>query len=416
MFIPDWAKEEKEPNQTFVDQDQNPHAPEPPKHSLQDQYKAASSDVDVSRAQEEADRNNLTTNLLRSLSQIAAAPSVARGGKGVDNSLYDSLIKGNNDRVARAEQARKDRTDSLLMQDKLGQQEKERDFQGKVQAHQEGQWAIAADRAPGGKTAKSMMVYARAKGIKLPAEAENLSTDDLWNIIKEEEKAKSSNSDDGFLDKFSIRNADNTESRWGVKKDGTKVLLGSGVTASQSSQNAKLGTAAKEAEAAYQTKDKLVDGILKQYDEAAKEGLFGSVGPLGGRIADVKERIGLSTGPASDDLRTKLDMDVVDYLRRVSGAQATNEEYARIRSLMARPTQTKAALEHKLKTAVDYAHKVANEKRAAAGLPALGASVGPTPPKQSPQDFPRTVRKSDGTTATVSNEKEMEEAKQEGFE
>ena len=163
VFIPDWAKEDKEPNQTFEDQGQNTPAPPPPKPSLQDQYKAASSDVDVNRAQEEADRNNLTTNLLRSLSQIAAAPSVARGGKGADNSLYDSLIKGNNDRVARAEQARKDRTDSLLTQDKLGQQEKER-------AHQEKQWSRQED--VNGPAATSAKTWLKAAMIGKAKEAE----------------------------------------------------------------------------------------------------------------------------------------------------------------------------------------------------------------------------------------------------
>jgi hypothetical protein len=131
--------------------------------SLEDRYKAAADDADVKAMRDNVNGNDMWINMIRGLGQIATAPSVARGGKGIDDSTFDSLIKQNDAKVTQAEQARKNRMEGVLDTDKLSQLGVDRAFEAKDRAHKEKTMSAADKDAEDNANPMSLKSLARAR-------------------------------------------------------------------------------------------------------------------------------------------------------------------------------------------------------------------------------------------------------------
>ena len=117
--------------------------------SILEKYRAASDTTDVDAAVADARSDRTVANVAQALEGMGRARSVARGAKGVDPSFYQGLKSDADARVAEARQGRKDRVDSVLKEDALGWQEKERtrqegdwSFQDKERGQKEKGWAV----------------------------------------------------------------------------------------------------------------------------------------------------------------------------------------------------------------------------------------------------------------------------------
>lgn len=94
---------------------------------LMKKYQDASGTEDVQAAERSSGRQRMVANIGQALEGWARAESMARGGAGVNNGLYDSIRSGADKSVAEARQGRKDRIDSVLKEDELGWTAKERE-------------------------------------------------------------------------------------------------------------------------------------------------------------------------------------------------------------------------------------------------------------------------------------------------
>jgi hypothetical protein len=94
--------------------------------AILEKYRAASDSADVDKAADEAKRNRTIANVAQALEGMGRARSMARGAKGVDAGFYEGLKSDADKSLAEARAKRKDRMDSVLTEDSLGWQDRER--------------------------------------------------------------------------------------------------------------------------------------------------------------------------------------------------------------------------------------------------------------------------------------------------
>lgn len=96
---------------------------------LMQKWKSASDDSEVSKARESADSTSRNMGILTGIGQALTASSRARGGDGFNDSVLKAVAQNARQKVGDAQQARQDRMNGVLTEDKLQQQgvERERD-------------------------------------------------------------------------------------------------------------------------------------------------------------------------------------------------------------------------------------------------------------------------------------------------
>ena len=137
-YMDPWKDEEEE-----VTPATEPHEPKPidvgsPETSFKDplvrehlleRYRKAADDSDVKAARDSANSTSKWMGVAEGIGKILTANSVARGGQQFDGSVLRGVAQNALRKVADAQQARQDRMNSVLTEDKLQQQggERERD-------------------------------------------------------------------------------------------------------------------------------------------------------------------------------------------------------------------------------------------------------------------------------------------------
>jgi len=97
---------------------------------LMKKYAQAADDADVRQAREDADDTTRNMGIMTGIGQMLTAKGKSRGGAGFDDSVFKSLAANARHKVGDAQQARQDRMNSVLTEDKLQQQGVERDREG----------------------------------------------------------------------------------------------------------------------------------------------------------------------------------------------------------------------------------------------------------------------------------------------
>ena len=112
-------------------------------------YRQAADTTDVDAAADTAQRGRTVANVGQALEGMFRAKSMARGAKGVDAGFYEGLKNDADKDLAAVRQTRKDRMDTVLTEDSLGWQEKERaqketdwSFGEKERGQKEKGWAV----------------------------------------------------------------------------------------------------------------------------------------------------------------------------------------------------------------------------------------------------------------------------------
>jgi len=118
-----------------------------------------------------------------------------------------------------------------------------------------------------------------------------------------------------------------------------------------------------KAEVASQKADNYVNDIKNLRAEAVKEG---GVGPARGRLTGAKAMIGMSTGPATDELNIKLVKELNRYINEITGAAVGSKEMIRLASIMPNINEDEALFNAKLDAFKEAVRKGAEEKQAIA--------------------------------------------------
>jgi hypothetical protein len=136
-------------------------------------------------------------------------------------------------------------------------------------------------------------------------------------------------------------------------------------------EQAKDVNVAEAAEAGIAKRKALGDSMLALYDGAEKEN---GVGPFMGRVSGLQQGLGVSAGKNTDKLMTTGGLALADYVLQQSGKTVTDDERKRLEALMPGAGMDRASFVNRMNAALDYADKLANEKRQAAGMPPRGGA------------------------------------------
>lgn len=188
--------EEDEEQQAELPQDQaaQPAAPAAPavpsvKDYLLQKYKIAADDSGVRQAQADAKRAQLIAGLGQAAEGFARSRSQVYGGGGVNNSTYQGITQGAHQRVAQAQENRKNAVDQVLGEYQLGAsvdkneqdkklgnmklQEGGLDLKRKQQALDEGDIALQSKK----------LDFGNAKNLSDPASPESLAATEAYQKV-----------------------------------------------------------------------------------------------------------------------------------------------------------------------------------------------------------------------------------------
>lgn len=109
------------------------------KQTILERYRAMNDPAEDERINNDAASRRQTTHFIEGFEQFGRAASTARGNHGGDPSFYEG-VRGSIDKEAQDKRAkRKNETERLMTEDRLGWQEKER-------GHQEDQWGFGKEK------------------------------------------------------------------------------------------------------------------------------------------------------------------------------------------------------------------------------------------------------------------------------
>jgi len=162
---------------------------------LMKRLERAQSDSEVTKARKDSDSASLWTGVASGLGQMLTAKGKSRGGAGFDDSVMKSVAANARGRIGDAQQARKDRIDGVLTEDKMQQQGIDRDrattefgWKGNEQEEKQKDRAHNAAKRPleidalnvdiAGKKATTANAYARTAGQNISNSTDSLKLGD----------------------------------------------------------------------------------------------------------------------------------------------------------------------------------------------------------------------------------------------
>jgi hypothetical protein len=109
--------------------------------------------------------------------------------------------------------------------------------------------------------------------------------------------------------------------------------------------------------------------MVALYNDASKEGeLFDGTGPIDGRIAQLKNKLGMSHGQATDELNVRTAAGLADYIKDRSGTAASEGEVKRLQAIMPSTSDDRELFTRKLEAAMKMADEIVAKNRAKAGM------------------------------------------------
>lgn len=332
----------------------------------------------VDKARDEADSKNRWLDVIQGVSTMFA-------GKKTDGSFYNTKRAQNADKVERAEKDKQLKLSDLVTTDKLGYQgvERERAATKDSQGNQEFGWKSADEDPNHPKAVSARGLIAKSSGSS-PELFKDLNYKEVLEVGKQLQAAKDSaraSKADGttfqstnieipgkgvFKSTFNPKTGEYqvTEHLSGYKGsiDNTTgtIKSGSDFTGPAMPISAPDGTPMSdvrteiEGERAYargtasqQVKDEqaiqiaeagqakvvgLKDRWKKLREAAATEGPIGNTGPIGGRVAQVANKAGVSLGPKTTEAMASMKREAAQYIREMTGLTSNDGEYNRLLS------------------------------------------------------------------------------------
>jgi hypothetical protein len=137
----------------------------------------------------------------------------------------------------------------------------------------------------------------------------------------------------------------------------------------QAEEGGKRENAVIDAEADAAARRRVSEEMVALYNDASKEGeLFDGTGPIDGRIAQLKNKLGMSHGQATDELNVRTAAGLADYIKDRSGTAASEGEVKRLQAIMPSTSDDRELFTRKLEAAMKMADEIVAKNRAKAGM------------------------------------------------
>jgi hypothetical protein len=361
--------------------------------SLTAQYKRlANDDSAVKSARDEADSGNRKLDIIQGLATMFA------GRDKVDSSFYNAKRQQNEGKIARAEGDKKQKLADLLTGDKVSKLERAQTVGSQSANAARGVLSKQYGLNPGDlsdftyeemlEVAKQMESHSKAGGksggfqqakIDVPGKGTYLAT-----FNPENGKYELSPHVAGYAQGVDATTGMTFSKGAPLVSGAAPIQAADGKTVAEvrtdleekraeagerGKQTAKDEHAVTVAESAGTKLEAMEKKYLDLYDKASKEkiGPFSGTGIVGGRASGVANTIGVSVGPATDQLITGLTRDLNAYISETTGAAMSEPEAKRLAKVMPHAGMDRALFASKLKEAREEANAIIADRRRVAG-------------------------------------------------